>query len=260
MFPSVVAVALTAVCVATGVLALARGAGIGGTPAGCAASRTESRATELLHVLMSVAMVAMAWGLAGGPGTVDGAAQIVVFGAFAAGFAVLAARRARGLRLVRSSHALMAAAMVWMVALMPSLMHAAPATASGAAAAPAAGGHGMHGMHGGDEMAAVPAATPMAAGSSVWVPATTVLAVVLVAAALAWGVRAVQAASPAHRALATLDAAPAEQREPASAAVATLTPPTGTAVAPPRPGPAALTASCHGLMSVAMAAMLVAML
>ena len=67
MFPTAVAVALSVVFLATGAIgasALARGARTG-VPGGCG----DTRSTELLHVVMSVAMIAMAWGLTGGPAT-----------------------------------------------------------------------------------------------------------------------------------------------------------------------------------------------
>lgn len=78
-----------------------------------------------LHLLMSVAMVAMVWTT---PGPVLALAQIVAFGAATGWFTVLAGLRATGKVRLRTvgghdtmhlvGHGVMAAAMVWMAAVM----------------------------------------------------------------------------------------------------------------------------------------------
>lgn len=281
MIPTPVAVVLTAVFLATGLvgaLALVRGArarSLG--PCG------DTRATELLHLLMSVAMIAMAWGWTGGPDTVDGAVQVVVFGVFAAVLGALAlVPNRREARRARLSHGLAAAAMVWMVAAMPLLMHV-DATPGTAAPAPAHGGHAAMSMAPGAPMLD----TPTTAG---WASATSMaIAAVLAVVGVAWVVRAVQLGSPAHRAWSDAQPLipaprPALDREPARVPVAV--PATGTAATPPLPvsptpraapaagndlpavrtsappgaGPAVLAASCHALMGLGMAVMLTTML
>lgn len=162
--------AWTVAFAATGVYALARLAALtsGSLQAG-------DRLVELVHLLMSLAMIAMAWGWTGPPGSPGGLVQIVGFGLVAVWF--LSRALEPGSRLVHGYHALMAAAMVWMVATMPLLM-GMPMTADGG------GGHGHHGG-GTDVVAAVPAGpTPDWASVGNWA-----FVVLCAAAAVFWVVR-----------------------------------------------------------------------
>ncbi len=75
----------------------------------------EGRMAALSHLLMSVAMIGMAWGWPG-PGTTAGIVQLVVFGMLAALFVprvLPAAGRGRG---GSAHHLLVLVAMVWMLA------------------------------------------------------------------------------------------------------------------------------------------------
>ena len=86
-------------------------------------STATQRIDDVLHVLMCVAMVAMAW-----PAAMDVARvpQIVLFGAAALWFAgVLVAGRSGHGRLALGYHAVLMAAMAWMVLVMPSAMSGA---------------------------------------------------------------------------------------------------------------------------------------
>src|SRR5436309_9943445 len=71
--------AFTAVFTITGVRSLVRL--LVRTPGG-------DRTAALSHLLMSIAMIGMAWGWSAGPGTAEGAAQVAVFGVLAVVFAV----------------------------------------------------------------------------------------------------------------------------------------------------------------------------
>lgn len=112
MFSSLTAsVVFTAMFVATGGWALFR----------LALQRADTcvdRSTELAHLLMSLAMLAMVWGVTGGLGSASGIVQVVVFGLFSLWFltGVLGGHLPSGLHLAST------AAMVWMVVAMPSLM------------------------------------------------------------------------------------------------------------------------------------------
>lgn len=194
------AVALTVVFAVTGASSLWRYARLSGLPTaapGTSAAtgpRLEARAAELLHVLMSVAMIAMAWGWSGGPTSGSGLIQIVVLGLFAVGFAARTVTvdswRARMPRLF---HLLTAAAMVWMVVTMPWLMggRAGSAGGSGATAGMAMPGMDMPGT----SMPGSSAASGGPAGATTAVPTGVVTVTWLFVAAMAgwaaiWLVRA----------------------------------------------------------------------
>ncbi|WP_226353602.1 DUF5134 domain-containing protein [Pseudonocardia sp. ICBG601] len=223
----------TVVFVLTGLYALGRFALLAS-----GAERDGDRGVELSHVVMSVAMIAMAWGWTGGPATPSGVLQLVVFGIFAVSF--LAQAVAAGHDVVASAdHAVMNAAMVWMVAAMPALM-GMPATAGGGG-----GGHAGHAGHGSGaaEMAGMDGMA--AAPTPAWVTAMTgVLVVVLACSAVLWGVRAARAVS-----------AVSEQPTAETGVVATQVS-TASAVATNRRADAC----CHLLMSLGMGGMLFAML
>ena len=150
--------ALTAVFAATGFYALARWA--------TAVSERRSaahRTAELAHLLMSAAMVVMTWTWYGSAGLWT---QIVLFSVLGVFFLVTASRGVPcgpSGRVAGAAHALMAAAMVWMLAAMPLIMASPPA---------AAGGGGAHAHHGGDTMDMSGAAH--AAGPAGWAVAVTV--------------------------------------------------------------------------------------
>jgi Domain of unknown function (DUF5134) len=142
----------------------------------------QDRAVELAHLLMSLAMIAMAWAW-GGPGARW--LLVAVFGLFAAVFLARAAASGgaavstdRTTRMMFSYHALAMAAMTWMVAAMPLLGHDHFADSSGV---------GHH--HGGSGDARVVVGSVAAA--QFWaVVVTVVFAVVLAACAVAWVVAA----------------------------------------------------------------------
>jgi Domain of unknown function (DUF5134) len=108
-----VSVLLTAMFVATGGWALYR-----------LAVRVSGRgsdvdlATELAHLLMSLAMLAMVWEWSGGPGSASGIFQLVLFGGCSLWFftETLLGSLPSGLHMVSTT------AMVWMVVAMPQLM------------------------------------------------------------------------------------------------------------------------------------------
>lgn len=272
MFPTVVAVVLTVAFVATGVYALARYVRLASDRGPGRDAGGQARAVELLHLLMSLAMIAMAWGWSGGPDTGSGVVQLVVFGAFALVFAVLAAR-ARGVASVlsRAAHALMAAAMVWMVAAMPLLMgHGARAT--GAAEAGGHAGHGaaatdtagMAGMDMSGGMAGTTAGGAPAPAPNWAIVVNTVLAVLLAVAAVRWALGAVRAGRA--RVLAAQDHGCDDVDGPAAPAssagagpVAVLAAPVDVVARRAALTQAVLAASCHTVMSLGMAAMLLAM-
>jgi Domain of unknown function (DUF5134) len=118
VFSSLTASVFTVVFVATGGWALYRLA-IRGSDSGV------DHPTELAHLLMSLAMVAMVWDWSGGPDSASGIVQVVVFGLFSLWFlpGTLRGSLPSGLHLVST------AAMVWMVVAMPYLMGMAKGSA-----------------------------------------------------------------------------------------------------------------------------------
>ncbi|GAA0537557.1 DUF5134 domain-containing protein [Saccharopolyspora thermophila] len=130
------------------------------------------RVSAASHVVMSAAMVAMAWpwGM-----VLPAAPQIAVFALSALWFLLRAAngRLCGGHpRREQAHHALMAVAMAWMVAVMPTLM-----TSGGPEP-----GHGHHAL-----VSGTPVAAPSASGPPIAVVATTaVLGVYFVLASLPW--------------------------------------------------------------------------
>ncbi|MEV1295297.1 DUF5134 domain-containing protein [Pseudonocardia sp. NPDC049635] len=250
-----VALTLTVLFLLTGGYALLRwsGAVAGSAPPG-------RRTSELAHLLMSVAMVVMTWTWYGTAGLWF---QILLFGGFAVFFAADAVRRRR-LQLHGctggSAHALMAAAMVWMLAAMPLIMPAPVEAPAGG------GGHTGHAGHGAgaDEAAHV-------AGQAGWaVGVTVVLCAALLAVAGFWTVRALAADDHGHAADGDFPGTPLGPRGGAPTAATTSTATagaTGTATAE-RPAPGAARpplfgprtdAGCHALMSIGMVVMLAAM-
>lgn len=215
--------ALTALFAATGFYALARWA--------TAVSERRSaahRTAELAHLLMSAAMIVMTWTWYGSAGLWT---QIVLFGVLGMFFLVTASR---GIpcgpsgRLAGAAHALMAAAMVWMLAAMPLIM---------ASPAEAAGGGGAHAHHGGGDAMDM-SGTAHAAGPAGWAVAVTVaLCAVLLAAAGYWGARAVSHDRVAGDPLTPDDAcATGDATDPAACGCAD--PAGGTAAGATRPAPA----------------------
>ncbi|MCD2189837.1 DUF5134 domain-containing protein [Actinomycetospora soli] len=193
--------------------------------------RGGSRVGELAHLLMSLAMLAMTWGLTGAPSSPGGALQIVVFAVLTVWFVRRIVWPPAGHeRHVEGYHAAMCAAMAWMVAAMPALM-GAPDGASG----------GHH--HGGG--AAV-------GGPPGWVTGVTeILAVVSLAALAFWLVRVVRrvpggGCGPAP---AVPDDGPGRVALATRPSVATV-----RAAVGPR-----LDAGCHLVMSAGMAVMLLVM-
>lgn len=261
--------ALTAVFAATGFYALARWA--------AAVSERRSaahRTAELAHLLMSAAMVVMTWTWYGSAGLWT---QIVLFGVLCVFFLVTASRGVPcgpSGRVAGAAHALMAAAMVWMLAAMPLIM-ASPVAA--------AGGGGAHAHHGGDTMDM--SGTAHAAGPAGWAVAVTVaLCAVLLAAAGYWGARALShdrdAGDPltpddASTAAEATDGAACDCADPTAAPQAAQSAPAEAAGAagattalaervgaPARPAGrlgARSDAACHAAMSVGMVVMLAAM-
>ncbi len=258
--------ALTAVFAATGFYALARWA--------TAVSERRSaahRTAELAHLLMSAAMVVMTWTWYGSAGLWT---QIVLFSVLGVFFLVTASRGVPcgpSGRVAGAAHALMAAAMVWMLAAMPLIM---------ASPAEAAGGGGAHAHHGGDTMDMSGAAH--AAGPAGWAVAVTVaLCAVLRAAAGYWGARALShdrdAGDPltpddASTAAEATDGAACDCTDPTAAPQAAQPAPAEAAGAttalaervgaPARPAGrlgARSDAACHAAMSVGMVVMLAAM-
>jgi Domain of unknown function (DUF5134) len=82
------------------------------------------QATELAHLLMSLAMLAMVWDWSGGPGSASGILQLVVFGLFSLWF--LTGTRLGSLH--SGLHLVSTTGMVWMVVAMPRLMGRTPLT------------------------------------------------------------------------------------------------------------------------------------
>lgn len=203
---------------------------------------TERRTAELAHLVMSVSMVVMIWSWFSTAGLV---VQVVLFALFTAYFTTRAVRGWRGAAHAcagGAAHAMMAAAMVWMLVAMPLVM-AMPVSASGGE-----GGHAGHAGHGGassgDAMAA--------GGRAGWAVAVTLaVCVALLVACGYWALRAVRRAPVA---------APDPARTPALVGAGDAEPTPATA---PRPVPAALgdrsDGACHTVMSLGMVAMLVGM-
>jgi hypothetical protein len=194
----------------------------------------QDRAVDLAHLLMSLAMIAMAWAW-GGP--VTRWLLVAVFGLLAAVFVTRAMARDRAAvpvdrttRTVFGYHALAMAAMTWMVAVMPLL---------GRDHFTGAGGSGHeHGGSGNAQVAHTPIGTPQ-----LWaVIVVVVLAVALAACAVAWAVAAA-------RSRATVGVGAGRAMTQASAATAT----TGHVMGDRR------AQWWHALMSVGMAGMLLVM-
>ncbi|MET0190183.1 MAG: DUF5134 domain-containing protein [Pseudonocardia sediminis] len=245
------ALALSAVFVLTGAYALVRwsAAMTGPLP-------PSRRMAELAHLLMSVAMLVMTWTWAGTTGVT---VQIVLFTVFAGYFVVDAVARYRtgshgcagG-----SAHALMAAAMVWMLAAMPLIMPT-PVVAE-------AGGHGAHSGHGGGDGAAMDMTAHT--GPVAWAVVLTIGAcAALLATSAFWAVRALRGRTVVAGAPLVTDETTDAATGPAEAgltgggtAVATAAP----AVAAPAPhrllGPRS-DAGCHALMGLGMIVMLLGM-
>jgi hypothetical protein len=225
-----VSLVFTVVFVATGGYSLVRLALLtaGTVPGG-------DRLAELSHLLMSLAMVGMATGWTGGPTSAGGILQLVLFGLLTVWFLGRTAAPAPGHgRVGDAYHLLMVAAMVWMVAAMPQLMGMTGAASAG-------GAHAHH--HGGTAEALTPHA--VAIETPPWVLAVNgVFVVVLAAAAVWWGRRAVRS-----RTRTGASTGPAPGGGVATRAVPGLARLTG-----PRTD-----ACCHLLMSLGMGAMLLAM-
>jgi hypothetical protein len=202
------------------------------------------RLAELSHLLMSIAMIAMALGWSGGPSSGSGIIQLVLFGVLTVWFLGRAAARTAGHRPSSSVyHMVVCASMLWMVAAMPQLM-GMPEMGS------MAGGHAGHDA--GATAAAAPGAA-MGAPAPTWMVVTSWVFIVLLAAAgLMWVGRAVRPL-PIEP-----DAEPTDPGGRAEGAVAVAVRPRSTRLVH-LVGPRA-DAWCHVLMSVGMAAMLLAML
>ena len=240
-----------AVFVLTGLYSLARLSVLAAGPPG-----DGDRLAELSHLLMSIAMIGMALGWTGGPATASGVLQIAVFGLFAVWFAARIARPDGNGRLGAVYHVVAPAAMIWMVAAMPLLM--------------GGGGSGMAAAHDGHAAAtdaramggmADPAAT--AAPRPVWVLAFTIgVVVLLIGAAAGWVVAAVRstAARQPLGAMAATSADPEPLTTPSAATSAVRTANRVSGSRLDRRLDPRLDASCHALMSLGMAGMLVAML
>ncbi|MFP5070150.1 DUF5134 domain-containing protein [Pseudonocardia nantongensis] len=242
------ALGLTALFAVTGGYALLRW-----SSAVAAALSPGRRLAELAHLLMSAAMLVMTWIWYGSAGLW---VQIVLFGGFAVWFAADAVRRHH--RRVHgcaggSAHALMAAAMVWMLAAMPLIM-AAPVTASGG------GGHEGHGGHSGG----AGAASTAHAGPAGWaVTVTVLLCVVLLVTAGFWAARALASGTRGHEFDEDVPGVPLRGRgddDPTGAAAAATTAVAERAAVGPVGRLGARTdAGCHALMSIGMVVMLAAM-
>ncbi|NMO91334.1 DUF5134 domain-containing protein [Actinomycetospora sp. TBRC 11914] len=235
MFPSTLSWTFTVVFTLTGVYSLVRL-----TELASGMDRTGSRLTELSHLLMALAMIAMAWGWTGEPAAATGVLQILVFGLFGIwALARLTVPEGGHSRATEGYHLVANAAMVWMVAAMPLIMPSAPS-------APVATHHEMAGM-GAMPMPGSEAAP--AASTPTWVVAVTVaFAVLVLAGAALWASRIVRPVGPGCCA----DGTP-EIASGGSVAVA-------VAPARTRSTSGRLDACCHVLMSVGMAGTLLAML
>jgi hypothetical protein len=201
----------------------------------------ERRTAELAHLVMSVSMVVMTWTWFSTTGL---ALQVVLFAVFAAYFATRAVRGWRGAAHAcagGAAHALMAAAMVWMLVAMPLVMPTPVAASDGE------GGHAGHAGHAGAAAGDAMAAGGQAGGA---VAVTLAVSVALLVACGYWALRALR-------------------REPVAAAEPVRTPALVGGGAAPAPAPAAQPvpaalgdrsdATCHAVMSLGMVAMLVGM-
>ncbi len=262
VFSSTLSWVFTAVFTLTGVYSLVR---LGELASG--SDRTGSRVAELSHLLMSIAMIAMAWAWVGGPSSVSGLVLIVVFGVFVVWFLGRLVWPAAGHpRVTEGYHLVTNAAMVWMVAAMPEIMAADMAAVGGhdQSSDGMAGMPGMGGMPGTGVGGSMPSSTPVWATVVSWV-----FIVLLVAAAVFWATRiagpsAANGCGPATAA--TVESLPVSVTDDPSSeestapggtdgAVALAAPATRTRSTGPR-----LDAGCHLLMSLGMAGMLLAML
>lgn len=245
VFTSVVLIVVfTLVFAATGAYALVRWARLssaGGAPG--------ARLVELFHLLMSLAMVAMAVAWTGDPATPRGIVQILVFGAFTLWFAARTVTRTLGPS--GAYHVVMGAAMTWMVVAMPLMMGTSTAGTSG-------GGHAGHGGAAAD-MGAEGAMGADAAPPPTWVTAVSLAFVVLLVVAAGWcaarlargGAEALVDASDASDAVDAVDAVDTvDDTDAGGGGIATRASVLTTARAD---------AACHVLMSLGMAGMLVAM-
>jgi hypothetical protein len=213
---------------------------------------------------MSIAMIAMTWAYTGGPDTASGLLQIVVFGLIGVWFLIRTAVPGSGHgRREAAYHLVMAAAMVWMVAAMPVLMGGSGGSMTMSAGGGTHGDHGsmagMDGMAGMTGMSGAPGPGGMAdtggmASPPVWALVVTVAFVALLVGAMAlWSSRLIRPATPhASR----TEALPTGPVGAAATAVAARPAPSGIAL---MTGPR-LDAGCHLLMSLGMAAALLAML
>ncbi|MGI5131176.1 DUF5134 domain-containing protein [Pseudonocardia sp. CA-107938] len=201
------------------------------------------RLAELSHLLMSIAMIAMALGWTGGPSSGSGIVQLLLFGVLTLWFLGRAVARSAGHGLPSSLyHMVVCASMVWMVAAMPQLM-GMPEMGS------MAGGHAGHDAH--VPAAALESSAAMGSPAPVWTVVTSWVFIVLLAAAgLSWARRAVRAVPSEPESsgpVGTADGAVALAVRPGSTRLVHLVGPRTDAW-------------CHVLMSIGMAASLVAML
>ncbi len=237
MFSSTLSWTFTVVFTLTGVYSTVRLAELAS-----GIDRTGNRLAELSHLVMSLAMIAMAWAWTGDPSSPTGLLQIVVFGLFGIWFlARLTVPEGDHSRANEGYHLVTNAAMVWMVAAMPQIM------GEEKSASDAAAHHGMAGMAG----MAMPASTPPSAPG--WVVAVSgVFVVLLVAGAVLWTSRIVRPGAPGGCAGASTAT---EKKAMSEGSVAVAVAPAGT-----RSTGVRFDAGCHVLMSLAMAGMLLAML
>ncbi len=145
--------------------------------------------TDLSHLVMSLAMIAMAWWTPGGPALL---LQVVVFTALGLLLLLRALDRSRppGARHGAAAGAAMNAAMVWMVAGTSVIMPGMPAMAGMPASHPAGGSASTAGA-GSTSMAGMVMSSP--AGTPAWAGALTWLTVAALGAlALWWSMRAVR--------------------------------------------------------------------
>lgn len=236
------AIALSAVYILTGAYALVRWSATVTGPLPAA-----RRTAELAHLLMCVAMLVMTWSWAGTTGVL---AQIVLFSVFTGYFLFQVVRGYRtGVHgcVGGSAHALMSAAMVWMLAAMPLIMPM-PAVSS------SSGGHAGHAGHGGGGATMDMGSSAGPAGWAVVV--TIVLCAALLGGSAFWVVRALRGASPADPAP---DGCGCDEQQPAPGAVLAPAPPAVAAPRAQRMLGARTDACCHALMGLGMVAMLAAM-
>nr|WP_255426367.1 DUF5134 domain-containing protein [Pseudonocardia sp. C8] len=215
------------------------------------------RTAELAHLVMSAAMVVMTWSWFGTAGLWVQITLFTVFAVFFAGTAVRGVPCGSAGRVAGAAHALMAAAMVWMLAAMPVIMPVAVA----------AGGSGGHAGHGGGTSEGTGHAAH--AGQAGWaVTVTVLLCVALLVTAGFWAVRAIGHGGRAGDPLTPDD--PAEVADgpaggptgdPAGGGRATLAVTTHPAAPPSPPGRlgARADAACHAVAGLGMVLMLAAM-